>query len=356
MAVSRRSADLGKVSAVVFVFACGLLASEGSRAASQAAVGGNERPVLLWKVPTPEHSDYVLTIAIGQDGLIYAGTWAGTSVQGFAPDGILQRELGVGRGTRGLAVGQDGSIFAGTDNYTVMVFDRDGKRKAAFSPWKISTGAGLVGAVAAADDGVLYMSAAYQLYAIDPNGAIRWQSDMNGDVTALARGDNGLLFVASSESVCTVRSDGAVKSRFAVGPTGTSGGRDIVALAVGHGDTFYAGTRDHFVYAISAIDGALKWTFKPVGTPFAIAEGLDGAIYVGSYDGNIYALDPASGRVRWRFSAGSGPWGTNAVHALAVGKTGVLYAGVGNSVEAIGLTRPIRTPRSLAVDRTPQAP
>ena len=99
----------------------------------------------------------------------------------------------------------------------------------------------------------------------------------------------------------------------------------------------YAGTRDRIVYALDATDGAVKWTFKPRGTPFALAEGHDGAIYVGSYDGNIYALDPAVGRVRWRFATGNGRWGDNPVHALAVGNDGVLYAAVGSSVEAITL-------------------
>jgi outer membrane protein assembly factor BamB len=114
----------------------------------------------------------------------------------------------------------------------------------------------------------------------------------------------------------------------------------VAALAFGRGETLYAGTRDRIVYALDAKDGAIKWMFKPRGTPFALAEGHDGAIYVGSYDGNIYALDPGVGRVRWRFSTGNGRWGENPVHALAVGNDGVIYAGVGSSVEAIS---PIRS-------------
>ena len=105
--------------------------------------------------------------------------------------------------------------------------------------------------------------------------------------------------------------------------------------AVGRGAMLYVGTRDRIVYALDATDGAVKWTFKPRRTPFSLAEGHDGAIYVGSYDGNIYSLDPTSGRVRWTFSTGKGGWGENPVHALAVGSDGVLYAGVGTSVEAI---------------------
>lgn len=41
------------------------------------------------------------------------------------------------------------------------------------------------------------------------------------------------------------------------------------------------------------------------------------------------------GRLRWTFSTGKGRWGDNPVHALAVARDGVLYAGVGTSVEAI---------------------
>jgi outer membrane protein assembly factor BamB len=310
----------------------------GAAAADQPAKAGNQGPALRWRVATSQRGDYVLALAVGKDGLIYSGTWIGTNVDVFAPDGTLRRQLSVGNGTKALAVGRDGSIFAGTDKYTVAVFGPDGTRRSSLALRKSSMPGGAIEALVAADNGVVYAAAGNELYAIDPDGAIRWQSTMLAPIDALTLGSNGIVYAGAGDTIYAFGPDGILKSKFGVGVRpGIIAGIGVVALAVGRSDMLYAGTRDRIVYALDATDGAVKWTFKPRGTPFSVAEGHDGAIYVGSYDGNIYTLDPAVGRVRWRFATGNGRWGDNSVHALAVGSDGVLYAGVGNAVEAITL-------------------
>ena len=111
-------------------------------------------------------------------------------------------------------------------------------------------------------------------------------------------------------------------------------GISVVALAVGRGNTLYIGPRDRIVYALDATDGAVKWTFKPRHTVFASR---------GPRRRHLRRLIrrqhllPRSDRrrLRWTFSTGKGRWGENPVHALAVGRESVVYAGVGTSVEAI---------------------
>ncbi len=309
-----------------FVFVLGEAA-----AADQPANTGNVAPSLRWRVATSPGGDYVLALAVGKDGLLYSGSWIGNNVDVFAPDGALRRKLSVGNGAKALAVGKDGSILAGTDNYTVAVFGPDGTRRSSFVVRKSSVRGGAIEGLVAADNGVVYAAAGNDLYAIDSDGAIRWQSTTLAPVDTLTMGSKGLVYAGAGDTVYAFGPDGTLKSKFGVGVIG------VVALAVGRDDTLYAGTRDRIVYALDATNGTVRWTFKPRGTPFSVAEGHDGAIYVGSYDGNIYALDPAVGRVRWRFATGNGRWGDNPVHALAVGSDGVLYAGVGTSVEAITL-------------------
>jgi outer membrane protein assembly factor BamB len=81
------------------------------------------------------------------------------------------------------------------------------------------------------------------------------------------------------------------------------------------------------VYAISASDGSLKWTF-PVGVdapyegPFyATPTVADGKVLIGSDDHNLYALDENTGAMLWKFPTG-GP-----VRSAPTVDNGVIYFG-----------------------------
>jgi len=326
----------GRTLSAATVLAAFMVVLANVTVAKQPAKTGNPSPTLRWRVAASPGGDHVLALAVAKNGLIYSGTWIGTSVDVFAPDGTLRQKLSVGNGAKALAVAKDGRIFVGTDKYTVAVFGPDGTRTSSLVVRNSNVSGGAIEGLAVADNGVVYAAAGNDVYSVNPDGAIRWQSTTLAPVDALTLGSNGLVYAGAGDTVYAFRLDGTLKSKFGVGSRpGIVDGISIVALAVGRGDTLYIGTRDRIVYALDAIDGAVKWTFKPRGTPFSLAEGHDGIIYVGSYDSNIYSLDPTDGRLRWTFSTGKGRWGDNPVHALAVGRDGVLYAGVGTSVEAI---------------------
>lgn len=304
--------------------------------ANQPAKSDNSSPALRWRVAASPGGDYVLALAVAKNGLIYSGTWIGTSVDVFAPDGTLRQKLNVGNGAKALAVAKDGTIFVGTDKYTVAVFDQEGTRTSRFVLRNSNVSGGAIEALSVADNGVVYAAAGNDVYSVNPDGAIRWQSTTLAPIDALTLGSNGLVYAGAGDTVYAFRLDGTLKSKFGLGTRpGIVDGTSVVALTAGRSDTLYVGTRDRIVCALDAADGAVKWTFKPRGTPFSLAEGHDGVIYVGSYDGNIYSLEPTRGRLRWTFSTGKGRWGENPVHALALGRDSVLYAGVGASVEAI---------------------
>lgn len=301
---------------------------------SRAAV---VRPKLLWRSQTPPGGDFVLALAVGKDATVYAGSWIGDSVQGFAADGSLRRALSPSHGVKALAVASDGTVYVGTNDYTIDVFSEDGTPRSPIVLRKVQSG-GLIQALAIGPDGSLYAAAANDLYGLDRNGEVEWRSTMQVPVDALAIGTNGDVYAGAGDTVHVFDPRGGPKKKYGVGiRPGVIDAVSIVAVYAARRDVLYVGTRNRIVYAVNLERGSIDWTFRPNGTPFALLEGQDGAVYVGSYDGNVYALNPANGRLRWRFSTGRGRWGQNAVHALAQANGSILYAAVGQSVEAIDL-------------------
>jgi outer membrane protein assembly factor BamB len=316
-----------------------MVLSEGVIAVQRAGTVG-ARPTLHWRAMTSPDGDYVLALAVGKDGTIYAGSWIGDKVQGFAPDGSPRRSLSVGRGAKALAIGNDGTIYAGTSDYAIDVFSPDGTPRSTIAVRKPTGSGASIEALAIGRESSLYAAAGNGLYGLDSNGTVRWQLTMQVPVDALSIGSDGLLYAGAGDTVHIFDPAGAPKKKFNVGARpGIVDAISIVAVYAGRRAALYVGSRDRIVYALDAEGGSIKWTFRPKGTPFAVTEGDDGAVYVGSYDGNVYALDPTSGQLRWRFSTGQGSWGQNPVHALTFGSRSILYAGVGESVEAINLRR-----------------
>lgn len=66
----------------------------------------------------------------------------------------------------------------------------------------------------------------------------------------------------------------------------------------------FFGTKDGRIYALDAMSGVLRWTFKmgkELKLPLVTADGI---IFAASKDKNLYAIDAQTGKERWRFSAG----------------------------------------------------
>lgn len=77
----------------------------------------------------------------------------------------------------------------------------------------------------------------------------------------------------------------------------------------------FIGMDSGFFYAIDAVSGETKWTFK--AGPFRSSPSIsapDNTLYVGSKDGNLYALDALTGAKRWAFPTGSMVFSDPVVH------------------------------------------
>ncbi|MBN2288788.1 MAG: PQQ-binding-like beta-propeller repeat protein, partial [Candidatus Glassbacteria bacterium] len=159
------------------------------------------------------------------------------------------------------------------------------------------------------------------LYAVNPDGTLRWRSWTMGPVSSSpAVGPGGVVYVGSHDGYL-----------YAVSPGGTlrwkfrTGDYIFSSPAVGPGEVIYIGSCDSSLYAVRA-DGTLKWSSKTGNSIYSSpAVGGDSTVYVGSDDGYLYALDPDGSR-KWRYKTRG-----FIVSSPAVAEDGTVYLGSGDS-------------------------
>ncbi len=163
-------------------------------------------------------------------------------------------------------------------------------RVAATAPF-FTTGGDVNSSPAVAKDGTVYVgSDDYKLYAIKPDGGVKW----------------------------SYQSGNWIWSSPAIGPDGT----------------VYAGSYDNYLYAINS-NGTLKWRYNTGGfVDSSPAIGIDGTVYVLSYSGDLYALLP-DGRLKWTQPV-SGTFGNSSSPAIyVVNDSIVIYVSSGMMLYAI---------------------
>ena len=153
---------------------------------------------------------------------------------------------------------------------------------------------------AIADDGTIYIGTFYDdLIAINQNGTEKWKFDAgNSIVSDPAIGEDGVIYFG-------VMGPGSIGRIYAIYPDGTekwhydTGYWITSDPAIGDDGTIYIGSGDHYFYALYP-NGTLRWRF-PTGDiikgPASIAE--DGTVYISSYDDYLYAIYP-NGTLRWK--------------------------------------------------------
>lgn len=198
--------------------------------------------------------------------------------------------------------------------------------------WRFPTQGTVFSAAVLAEDGtVLFGSHDHFLYALTPEGALRWKLQTGDLVWATpALGPNGVVYAGSDDDKVYAANlaDGTLRwasafgrCRRAVGLGPEAARCDVDQLTLGPDGTIYAGGDG--IYAIRP-DGTLRWRFSPAekahcaGAPAVSPEGL---VYAGCQDDAVYALD-AEGNKRWEFR---GPNDFDSTPAL--GPDGTVYIG-----------------------------
>ncbi|MCK4365293.1 MAG: PQQ-binding-like beta-propeller repeat protein [Thermoplasmatales archaeon] len=223
--------------------------------------------------------------------------------------------------------------------------------------WKFETKGWALSSPAIDKEGTIYIGS-WDLYAVYPNGTIKWERD-DGDLehSCPAIDENGTIYIGTPGALCAVNPDGTTKWKYgasgvesspAIGDDGTiyfadTNNWNIKALypngtlkwsyhtnhviysspAIGLDGTIYCGSHDDYVYALYPNNGTLRWKFKTGswvhGYP-TIAD--DGIVYIGSDDNHLYALYPNNGTLKWKVNIGA------TFGSVALDKDGTIYVGV----------------------------
>lgn len=191
--------------------------------------------------------------------------------------------------------------------------------------WKFRAGAKILSSPLVHGETVYIASSDRNLYAVNRStGELRWKFDGGGPLSSSPAYLDGTVYINSLDGnlYAVDAVTGKQKWKFA-----TRGERRFTAPGI-HGamprtemmadpfdvflssptvanGTLYFGSGDNNVYALDAVTGSLKWTFKTGDVVHATPAVSSGVVYIGSWDRNMYALDAASGKELWRYQTGN---------------------------------------------------
>jgi parallel beta-helix repeat protein len=276
-------------------------------------------------------------------------TNAGLLVWSYSASGLAQNSP---------AIAADGAIYIGSTYGTLRAFEPSGTLR-----WSLDTGDPIYSSPAIGADGTIYFGAGKSLYAVNPDGAVKWSYEIWGDAydrieCSPVIGSDGTIYIGSHAArLYAFNPDGTVKWYYS-----TPSSLDVLSSpAIGADGTIYFGDDGNYLYAVTpggglvwkfetsgdvtysspcigddgttyigsghyldAVDssGALKWSFYTGGRiDSSPGIGPDGTIYFGSNDYNLYAVYP-NGTQRWKLTS------TSCVESSpAIGSDGTIYFG-----------------------------
>jgi hypothetical protein len=178
------------------------------------------------------------------------------------------------------AISQDGTIYFGSWDSYLYAINPDGRLK-----WKFETEGYVYSSPAISQDGTIYFGSwdSY-LYAINPDGSLKWKFKTGNNVySSPAISQDGTIYFGS-DYLYAINPDGSLKWKF------KTGSYVVSSPAISQDGTIYFGSYDNYLYAINP-DGRLKWEFETGGSVSSSpAISQDGTIYFGSDDSWFYAL------------------------------------------------------------------
>jgi len=222
-------------------------------------------------------------------------------------------------------IAENGSIYFGSsDGYLYAIYP-NGTLKWKF---KAERGLGEFGcSPAIADDETIYFGTTYGSYiqAVNPNGTSKWKHWVPDIDTSITIGEDGIIYYGYNEGIEARYPNGTVQWEFTTGTFVQS------TPVVDDEGIIYFGSHDNYIYAVYP-NGTLKWRFQTGdwvhGSPTI---GADGTIYCASDDDYLYALYPDNGTQKWKTFIESGMRSSPSVD-----KNGNLYFGVwANSIYSV---------------------
>ncbi|MEZ5337456.1 MAG: PQQ-binding-like beta-propeller repeat protein [bacterium] len=201
-------------------------------------------------------------------------------------------------------VAGDGTVYVGSFDSFLYALNPDGSLK-----WRYQTGDKIGSTAAIGRDGTIYFgSYDGRLYALNPDGKEKWSRGYGNSISSspvIARNGN-IIFTDRGDHVNAMSPEGDYL--WSVDATAIIKG----APAVGGDDTIYIGGHDGMLTAISPA-GVVKWVFDAPGqiiNPPCL--GKNGNIYF-TCNGGLFALSPSGGKL-WEYDGpGIGSYDTLAI-------------------------------------------
>ncbi|MGA1870795.1 MAG: PQQ-binding-like beta-propeller repeat protein [bacterium] len=237
---------------------------------------------------------------IGQDGTIYIGS-NDSVLYALNPDLTLKwKYLTGGKLISSPALSADGTVvYVGSldgklyaFHYDELTYDQDDPSSLLkwICPETGSMGQ-LWGSPAVGEDGVIYIGSKNKnIYAIYPNGEIKWYFETGGPIEGSpAIAPDGTVYIGCSDSKIYTfhpNSDGTPTQKYET--HGPLKGTPVIDKE----GTVFMGDEKGYIYALNpAKKNTFLWTYKtPYGIWSSPALSGDGTLYIGSTDGYLYAF------------------------------------------------------------------
>jgi outer membrane protein assembly factor BamB len=258
--------------------------------------GKGDKLELAWRFHPAGGSSWHATPALGRDGTVYVGFSTGANTPAAkgtfyalrAPDKgvdakvVWSVDTGAGRSTASATIGPDGTVYAVSGAGRLFAISPEGVVR-----WTVQTGPNLKASPALGPEGLVYLSSMDgNLYAVLPpkdggkEGKVAWKFDygknlgptpLKVDKAPTAGGD-----AVGSGSSPTVTPDGMV----------------------------YVGANNSNLYSVDP-DGKMQWVFEAereiagVWSTAALGEDLK-TLYFTANKGGLYAVNREDGKLRWQ--------------------------------------------------------
>ena len=312
-----------------------------------------DQPTKLWS------SDHGLQHApcIAADGTVYA-------VQTYTPSGLYALDPKTGDALwnvetntethSGCAVGDDGAIYFGSTAGTLYAVEPDGALR-----WEAKLGDGMLGNPVVAGNGLVMAGGDSGIFAARPaSGDLVWSFETssvraNGPTLGV---DGTVYFVSSASSLVALDpDDGSV--RFESAPLATGEFAWDHAVIAAPDGTVYVGGTDAF--ALDGSDGTLLWS-QPAGAASNLAPPAlspDGR-HLLLRTSDLVSFDARSGKEEWRLALGEGGGvvidGASRAYATSYADTNlsVVDVGSGDVIEQVDLGSNAETESAIGADGT----
>ncbi len=187
-------------------------------------------------------------------------------------------------------VRQDGSIFFGAGDYKVYNVDKDGKKL-----WSKNLGGEIYAGPVEYKDNTILVGAGNDLHALTPEGKELWSFDTNGSITnSPTIAPDGTIYQPSCDGkLYAVNPDGSLKWEH------KCEGTPCPPLLDDKGNLYFSDVRKGF-HSLDK-DGNVRWSHELEDDMWETpVMGKDGKIYGGQSDGNVCCWDPATGKMEWQ--------------------------------------------------------